>query len=658
MRLRVAVLSTVLGLGASLPSDQTARTDTQNPPTGSIAGQVVDALTTKPVGGAIVTIGGTALGPARTRAGLALPFLPASLEVTADTQGRFVFDRLPPGSYGVGARAPEYLPGGFGALGPVAGSLVGASLMIDLPAGERLSSKNVRLWKAASITGTMTDELGRPVRKATLQALRWTVAAGRKRLAPNGPSATTDDRGGYRIGGLLPGEYVVFAPSVQITLPATGTREAAIQMSRGSASAYPSTDLPERTVGEWLLRSFGTPLAASPDGSVVLVYPAVFYPSARTPSNSATFSLKAGDEQAGVDIGIAPERGFRVAGRLVSTVKDLSGLLVRLVPAGPSADLAQALRLDTAAALSDATGRFTFVGVVPGDYSIKVFQQPRPVSPANAGTMVSYMSDGVAWMAVSDRSAGDKFVPFVLPTTPTLWANGSVSVVDRDVSDIGVPLQEGVHIAGRIEFEGPAARPDADRLALVGIAAVPAKESQLQTAGSAGYVRVEPDGTFSSVGIAPDSYLIRVGNLPPDWGLKSARVNGVDASLDPVDITQDIKDITITLTDRFSELSGFVRLPGGESDQVTAVIVFPTNRRRWIDNGLSPRDLQITRVRETGAYSFRGLPAGEYYVVAAPAPNLDTWRDPAHLAALVSRASKVSIAEGAKVFQSLDAPRR
>lgn len=657
MRFCPTVLSIVLGLGASLPASQTARIDGPKPATGSIAGQVVDALTSKPVGGATVTISGAALGPARTRAGVATPFSPASLEVKTDAEGRFTFDRLPSGAYGLGARATEYLPGGFGALGPNVGSPVSASVIIELPAGERLTSKNVRLWKAASIEGTMTDELSRPVPKARVLALRWTVAAGRRRVTPIGTSATTDERGVYRLSGLMPGEYVVLAPSVQITLPVNGSRQAATQISKQSASAYPSVDLPERVVGDWLLRSLGPPQPTSGESTVV-VYPAVFYPAARTPSSGVTFSLKAGDAQTGVDFGLAPERGYRISGRLTSTVTGLSGLLVRLVPVAASAEFAQAVRFDTAAALSDSAGRFTLLGVVPGDYSIKVFQQPRPVMPENAGTMVSYMTDGVAWEAVSDRSAGDKFIPYLMPTTPTLWARGTVSVVDRDVSDVAVRVQEGVHIEGRIEFEGQATRPDADRLALIGIAAVPARESELQLAGSAGYVRIESDGTFSSLGMAPDTYLIRVGNLPPEWGVKSVRINGVDASVDPVDITQDTGDITITLTDRFSELSGFVRLPAGEPHHAAAVITFPTNRRRWVDNGLSPRDLQITRVSETGAYSFRALPAGDYYLVAVQAPNLETWRDPTYLTSVVFRASKVTIAEGTKVFQSLEAPRR
>jgi Carboxypeptidase regulatory-like domain len=79
---------------------------------------------------------------------------------------------------------------------------------------------------AGAIIGTVTDESGKPVVGARVQAVgrkkKW---AGGYYEIPTGPPDDSDDRGQFRLHSLPPGQYVVavFLPSQP---PATDYREA------------------------------------------------------------------------------------------------------------------------------------------------------------------------------------------------------------------------------------------------------------------------------------------------------------------------------------------------------------------------------------------------------------------------------------------------
>ena len=82
------------------------------------------------------------------------------------------------------------------------------------------------MWKHGVIAGTVVDEAGEPVVGVAVRALIKDVVAGRTRygnmevIPELVPTATTDDRGMFRLSQLMPGTYVVLVPSTQTTVPA------------------------------------------------------------------------------------------------------------------------------------------------------------------------------------------------------------------------------------------------------------------------------------------------------------------------------------------------------------------------------------------------------------------------------------------------------
>ena len=102
---------------------------------GLIVGQAVEANSTRPIGGALVTLGFAGARP---------------IQVLADGEGRFVFRTLPKGRFNIAATKPGYVDGAYGRLRPS-----GQSLSLELADGERVSNVKVPLWKYGAIAGAI-----------------------------------------------------------------------------------------------------------------------------------------------------------------------------------------------------------------------------------------------------------------------------------------------------------------------------------------------------------------------------------------------------------------------------------------------------------------------------------------------------------------------
>ena len=159
--------------------------------TGLVYGQAVDGVSTRPVANALVTLMVAGSIPVR---------------VLTDSDGRYAFRDVPKGGFSITASKPGYSDGAYGRLRPN-----GPSQSLQLTDGQRVTDVTLPLWKLGTIAGTVFDDSGEPVVGAPVRVLERTVVAGKRQLQVSA-SSTTDDRGMYRIGSLVPGEYVVVVP--------------------------------------------------------------------------------------------------------------------------------------------------------------------------------------------------------------------------------------------------------------------------------------------------------------------------------------------------------------------------------------------------------------------------------------------------------------
>ena len=155
---------------------------------------------------------------------------------------------------------------------------------------------------------------------------------------------------------------------------------------------------------------------------------------------------------------------------------------------------------------------------------------------------------------------------------------------------------------------------------------------------------VSPDGSFRTTGLIPGRYVLGVSPLGP-WQLESAMLNGIDISDQPFDAAgDDIADVVITMSDQVSALSGTVRDDKGLPVDGGRVIVFPIDRTRWVGQGENPRRHRAAVTSPAGLYSLKGLPPGEYFVVALGARDNAAWQTPDAFARFSQAAQKITLA--------------
>jgi hypothetical protein len=225
-------------------------------------GATADDTPTGKINGRVVNEAGQPLA----NAGVSLRAFGASLggrTIIADAEGNFEFNDLDSALYSISASMPAYT------MEPGTG---------DLQSNLHRLGESVKLTliKGGVLTGTVTNSSGEPVIAVPVRARLIKDAEGKppRFTGTEFPARTTDDRGIYRIYGLAPGVYVVYA---------------------GGASS-----------------SFG--FRIGPYDQDVPTYA----PSS-TRDTATEISVRSGDEITGVDIRYRGEQGHLVSGRAAGT---------------------------------------------------------------------------------------------------------------------------------------------------------------------------------------------------------------------------------------------------------------------------------------------------------------------------------------------------
>jgi protocatechuate 3,4-dioxygenase beta subunit len=629
------VLLTVLLVRPSATSQQPAP-----PSTGFIVGQVIDFASGRPVPGAVVALSGSGPpAPAPVGRGGATPAVPPPRALT-DGEGRFLFRNVPRGSYALNASRAGYVDGAYGRFRPN-----GPSQLLELGDRERRTDVVLRVFRNAAISGTVVDERGEPVAGMTVRAYRRTLTAGRRLLTPVDTTATTDDRGAYRLPNLRPGEFIVAVPTTQASQPIGFTMQGGAPLDLSATMRVPGQTSFGITAGgvaispdsRFLLQSSGVGTTGPDAGGRLYAYASAYYPSSATAAQATPVSVAPGEDRTGIDIALKFLPTANVSGRLLTPEGPGANYALHLVPS-TTGDMT--VDPDVAVAITDREGTFMFLGVPAGQYVIQTVRPPR----ARAVATRAVMGGGVAtytMMTTGTAPAGE----------PTLWAAVPLSVGGEDVSDLTISLREGLTISGRAEFEGAAERPPAERLAMVPIEIEPADGKMRATLPPA---TLQPNGQFVTSQTPPGRYLLRIGGAPGGWTTRSVLYNGVDISDTPVDLTdRDLSGVVVTFTDRISSLSGTVRNAQGGVDDSAAVLVFPLDVQAWANYGFNPRRMRSARTSTKGLFSFSALPAGEYFAIAIGDEFAGEWQDPRMLEALARQATRITITEGQKLTQDL-----
>src|SRR5512140_1425486 len=114
-----------------------------------------------------------------------------SFGATSDAEGKFAIKGIVAGTYRLSATRAGYLQSQYGARGP---GKQGTPL--TLVARQSMTSLEMRMTRGGVIAGKVLDDLGDPVERATVAAMRYRVQGTERQLFQTA-SASTDDQGNY-----------------------------------------------------------------------------------------------------------------------------------------------------------------------------------------------------------------------------------------------------------------------------------------------------------------------------------------------------------------------------------------------------------------------------------------------------------------------------
>jgi hypothetical protein len=647
----IAVLAASVTLAGQRGGPPPAAGRPQNPPPagrGAISGVVIDGATLQPVAGAVVFLSSSARGAQ-----------PDPARVTTDSQGRYVFTRLPAASYALNGYKHGYVTGRFGD-GDATTSA--ANRAIQLADGQWFSSGRIVMWRTGAISGTITDETGEPQVGVLVRVFARVILGGRPQLAA-GASAKTDDLGRYRVSGLAPGTYVVFVPSVQAAVPG--------EITLAELAGYtPQSMMTAEAAGRVLTPPDPIAIAADPTTRLIAgtyptpppastgrwVYPPLFYPNARTIGEALAIDMRRGEQRSGVDMRLAPVRSVTVRGVVQGPAGAATDrLTIRLLPSGNEG---LGFGSETATSLVRSDGSFTLLNIPSGQYTVVVartameymtstgslYAAATPPGCSGGGSGFFSLGNGPESLRASYRSCGGGDDSFT--------ARMPLAVADSDMTGITVPLVRAVTLSGRLIHDGdpPAADSPAARIG-ARLFAEPANGDSLLgllNSGSSQGDRTQ----FRITGLLPGAYVLQSAGIGGQ--IKSIEWQGRDYAGRPFDTTsgRDIENVVVTLTNASTRIRGNVRDAQGGAASAGVVVAFPTDRTLWTNYGLRPAHLQSAQLTTAGAYSLV-LPAGEYFVIALESADAMAWVDPRFLGAAAASAARVRVAWGETAAQDL-----
>lgn len=580
--------------------DAQAKAQAQAPATGLIAGTVVSGANGQPADGVSVILSGMELRVTRS--------------ALTDDSGVFSFPALPAGTYTLRASKTGHVSATFGQKAPGR-----AGTPIVLAQGQQLKDLSLEVPKGGVISGAIYDEKNRPSVSTAVRVMRWTMQSGERALVAAG-TANTDDRGIYRVFGLMPGEYIVSATA----------RNSATTLVNAEVTSSGQVIMPDVTTQ---MREAG---AAGP----ALGYAAVYFPGTTQPGMARVVTVGVSEEQLGVDFQLQRVPLSRVTGQLTAP----AGVAVTNVQLRLVDRLAAMPGTPQMAARATREGTFTFPSVPPGQYQLVAtlsLPVPRPVGaelassdPREAARQAELRAMGLS------SSTGD---------ARRFWAQADVQVDAGYAPSITLSLQDGMTVSGALVFEGAAPLPP--QLNRVRLTLAP--HGQAMTSSGLSAITAIPDanGRFTFTGVTPGQYRIRASGVP-GWTLKTAIADGRDTLDYWVEVKpgENVANISVGFGDTSTDLKGRLQSAFGQPTADYTVIIFPADARYWVPLA---RRMRSTRPSTDGAFSFNGLPAGEYRLAAVTDVEAGAWYDPALLQELLPASIAVRLVDGQPVVQDL-----
>jgi protocatechuate 3,4-dioxygenase beta subunit len=341
------------------------------------------------------------------------------------------------------------------------------------------------------------------------------------------------------------------------------------------------------------------------DPKQVFGYASTYFPGTSTAAQAQRVKLGIAQHASGIDISLVAGRTSTVRG----TATSASGLALGGETLTMTREIGPRTMWMGSAGAVGATkvaedGSWMLSNVPPGEYRLSVRAAARGNAPAQEG-QVSLTVAGVDIEGLA------------------LVAGAGGTVRGEVVTDDGAPLPAG--------FDRMQVRPPFTPNARMMISVLHPDNG-----------RVQSDGSFEVRGVLSDTVL-SIGPLTGEWTLKAIEVEGRDmADLPlPIEHGKTLSGVRVVLTTRPTTIRGALR-DDRQNPAEGTVIIFAEDSAKWREGS---RTIRATRIDQRGLFTFKGLPAGDYFLVALDSVQEGQWNDPEVLEGLKGRARRIAIAD-------------
>jgi hypothetical protein len=537
--------------------------DVPPPPGGRIMGRVVAADNGRPV--------------KRARVFASAAEVPGGRGMLTDDAGMFDLTELPAGRYTLTVSKSGFVALSYGQRRPLQ-----AGTPLQLADGQQLKGIEFQLPRGSVISGHVLDEDGDTMPGVMVRVMRYQYLQGERRLTPAG-NGQTDDKGLYRVWGLMPGEYYVNA------ITRGGGPGGGQFGGPGGPGGFGGGGRGGRGGG-----SGGTPEPEQVN------YAPTYYPGVPSVSEAKPVTVGLSQEVLDINFGMQLVRVSRISG-IVSNPDGTpvtSGNVNLVADAGGARGNQMGMNFG---GRIQWDGAFTINNVAPGRYML--------------------------------RARGDD------SETPQFAAQ-PITVNGDDLPDVVVILSAGATISGTVSFlPGGSPAPDFTQFRIT------APSTDQSDFGPQSNARVDKDGHFTISGVSAGAHLIRPSNGSRTWLLQSVTIGGRDVTDTPFQVRsgEAIANAALVFTDKQSEINGTLTTDHGTPSPEYTVLAFPTDATLW--RPLS-RQIMTARPDQTGKYRIRGLPPGDYYLATVDPSQQGEWFEPAYLDEHRAGAVRIGLSEG------------
>ena len=565
--------ATVAGAQQQPARDTSAQNQATPAPTGRITGHVIAGDNGRPV--------------KRARVFAAAAELQGGRGMLTDDNGVFDFTELPAGRYTITASKSGFVSLSYGQRRPLQ-----SGTPLQLADAQQLKDINFQLPRGSVIGGHVLDEDGDAMPGVMVRVMRYQYLQGERRLTPAG-NGQTDDKGQYRVWGLMPGDYYVNAVA-----------------RGGGPGGFGGPGGPAGPGGNFGGRGGGRGGPAAPgagNGAEQVNYAPTYYPGVPSIADAKPVTVGLGAETLDINFGMQLVRMSRLSGR----IQNPDGTPVTSGNVSLAADVSASRGNQVGMTFGgriDWDGSFAINSVPPGRYTLRA-----------RGTDAE---------------------------TPQ-FASQPVTVNGDDLSGLTVVLSGGATVTGTVTFQtGSTGTPDLSQFR------ISAPTVDQGSFGPQSNARVDKDGHFTLDGVPAGAHLFRSGGNTRGFILKSVTVNGRNVTDTPIELRsgEAVSGVAIVFTDQQNEINGTLTTEQGAPLSEFTVLVFPTDASLWRPQA---RQIMTTRPDQTGKYRLRGLPPGEYFVVAVDPAEQGEWFEPAYLDEHRAGATRLTLSDGDVKTQDL-----